>query len=407
MPVYEYTAISAQGRKSKGTVEAENVRMARQKLRASSIFPTDIREGITQAQASKDIKRFLGSNRVKLKDLAIATRQLATLAGAGLPLVSALLALADQTEAQALKRIIIDIKERVEEGSSMAKALAAFPKAFPKLYINMVASGEASGTLDSVLENLANYLEAQIELRRKVGTALFYPILMLVFCTLVVIALVAFVVPMIVDIFTKQGATLPLPTRIMIHISNAIVYYWWLIGAVAAAAIYGAITFYRTPEGRSKVDRMLLRMPLIGTLYKKVLTARVASTLGTMLSSGIGLLAALDIVRNMVGNVHIAKSLEDARDGVREGRSLAKELSKTQIFPVMLSHMIAVGETSGKLESMLAKAGKAYENEVNAALAGLTSLIEPLMIIGLGGIVFSIVISILMPMVDLIGVVQR
>lgn len=407
MPVYEYTAISAQGRNSKGSIDAENIRAARQRLRAGGIFPTDIRESMAQATASKDIKRIFFAGRVRLKDLGLATRQLATLSGAGLPLVDALLALADQTESDALKRIIVDVKEKVEEGSSLASALAKFPKAFPKLYINMVASGETSGTLDAVLENLADYLETQIELRRKISTALFYPVLMLTLCTLVVVALFAFVVPMIVEIFQKQGAVLPLPTRIVIMISYILVHYWWAMIAVALLALYGMREYYRTPRGRSLVDRRLLRLPIIGSIYRKVLTARVAGTLGAMLSNGVGLLGALDIVRNMVGNIHVAKALEDARDGVREGRSLAKELGKAQVFPVMLSHMIAVGETSGKLESMLAKAGKAYENEVRGALAGFTALIEPLMIVGLGGVVFFIVISILMPMVNLIEVIQR
>lgn len=406
MPVYEYTAINPSGKSIKGSVDADSVRTARQKLRAQGIFPTDIREG-SEAAKPRDVKRYLVSNRVSMKDLSVATRQLATLSAAGLPLVSSLQALADQTDARALKRAIIDIRENVEQGSSLAKALSNYPKAFPRLYVNMIASGEASGTLDTVLENLADYLEASLELRRKVVSALFYPILMLVFCTLVVVALFTMVVPSIVEIFQKQGAVLPLPTRIMIWISDLLVEKWFLIALAIFSAVYLVIWYYKQDTGRSVIDRLLLRLPLYGTLSRKIISSRVASTLGTLLSSGVGLLSALEIVRNMVSNVHVAKALEDAREGVREGRSLAKELSKSGLFPNMLCHMIAVGETSGKLEGMLGKAGKAYENEVNATLAGLTTLIEPLMIIVLGGIVFSIVISILLPMVDLINVVQR
>lgn len=408
MPVYEYSAINPQGKTVKGSVDADNIRAARQRLRAQGIFPTDMKEGAELAKnKSRDIKLYFQSNRVSLKDLSVVTRQLSTLVGAGLPLVSALSALSEQIDSVALKRIIINVREDVEEGSSLAKSLGNFPKAFPRLYVNMVASGEASGTLDAVLENMADYLEAQLELRRKVSSALFYPILMLCFCVLVIAALLIFVVPSIVEIFNKQGAVLPLPTRILIGISNFFVHFWWAMLLMIFAGIFALKKYYDTPPGRAKIDKVFLKLPLYGGLYRKVTTARVAGTLGTLLSSGVGLLVALDIVRNIVNNVHVARAIEDARDGVREGRSLAKELSKSGLFPNMLSHMIAVGETSGRLEGMLEKSGKAYENEVNATLSGLTSLIEPLMIIGLGGVVFAIVISILMPMVDLINVIQK
>lgn len=408
MPVYEYTAINPQGRNVKGSIESDTLRTARQKLRGQGIFPTDIKEAIEANKSkTKDIRKLFTSNRVSLNDLTIATRQLATLVGAGLPLVSALTALADQTDTPTLKRIVIDVKEKVEEGSALAKSLGAYPRSFPKLYINMVASGEASGTLDTVLENLADYLEAQLELRREIIAALFYPILMLCFCTLVVIGLVTFVVPRIVEIFIKQGAVLPLPTRVLIAISHFLVHYWWLIIAFIALAIYTIKRFYNQPHGRARIDALFLKLPIAGAIYKKIITARVSRTLGTLLGSGVGLLVALDIVKNMANNVHISGALDEAKDGVREGRSLAKELSKSKIFPNMLCHMVAVGESSGKLEGMLTKAGKSYERDVNASLAGLTSLIEPIMIMVLGGIVFAIVMSILLPMVDLINVVQK
>lgn len=408
MPVYEYSAINPTGKNVKGAIESDTMRTARQKLRGQGIFPTDIRESMAASTSkSKDIQKYFVSNRVSLRDLAIATRQLATLVAAGLPLVTALNALADQTEAITLKRIIIDIKEKVEEGTALNKAMLNFPKAFPRLYINMVASGEASGTLDTVLENLADYLESQLELRRKITSALTYPILMLIFCVLVVIALVTFVVPKIVAIFSKQGTTLPLPTRILIFFSDFLVNYWYVGILLIITIIWGLRLYYREPSGRSRFDALFLRLPIAGSIYRKIITARVARTLGTLLSSGVNLLAALEIVRNMTANVHVAKALDEAKDGVREGRSLAKELSKSKIFPTMLSHMIAVGESSGKLEQMLGKAGDAYERDVNAVLSGLTALIEPAMIIILGGIVFCIVIAILMPMVDLISVVQK
>lgn len=408
MPIFEYVAVDASGRERKGTLDAETERVARQKLRSLSLFPTALKEGkAVTREKSRDIKRYFIASRVSVKDLSVATRQLATLVGAGLPLVSALQGLAEQTESFTLKAAFVEVREKVEEGLALAKALALFPKIFPPLYINMVASGEASGTLDTVLENLADYLEAQLALRRKVSSALFYPVLMLFICTVVVLALFVYVVPKIVEIFKKQGATLPLPTRIMIGISDFIINYWYLL-ALAIVALVAAIRwYYRQPRGRNKIDRLFLQLPLFGSLYVKIGAARIARTLGTLLSSGVGLLTGIDITRNIVSNVHIVKALEEARDGVREGRSLARELGRAGIFPPMLGQMIAVGEQSGELEGMLQKAGKAYETEVDATLSGLTSMIEPLMMIGVGVVVLCIVISVLLPMADLIQVVQK
>ncbi len=406
MPIYEYAALNASGKKIKGVVDADTLRAARQKLRVQNIFPTEIKESIKAAKDNKQNVSNIFGDRVSLKDLTIATRLLATLSNAGLPLVGALSSLSEQIEHPSLKRIIVDIKERVEQGSSLAKALAIYPKVFPRLYVNMVTSGEASGTLDTILDNLAEYYEAQMELKRKISGALFYPILMFGFCVLIVIGLVTFVVPNIVEIFVKQKITLPLPTQIVIAVSNAITGYWWAILLTIFLAIVTTKYYYGQPKGRAWFDHRLLKAPLFGDIYRKIATARVASTLGTLLNGGVELLTALDIVKNIVGNTHMKKALEDARDGVREGRNLGKELSKSGYFPNLLSQMVSIGEKSGKLESMLSKAGKAFTSEVNASIAGLTSLIEPLMMIVLGGIVFAIVISILMPMMQLMQAVK-
>lgn len=408
MPAYEYTALDTRGRQVKGTIDADSVRSARQRLRSQGIFPTELREGAaTPADRTRDVKLYFQSNRVSLKDLAVATRQLGTLVGAGLPLVEALAALSEQTENITLKRIVVDVREDVEQGSAFATSLGKFPRAFPRLYVNMVAAGEASGTLDAVLANLADYLESQLALRRQINSALMYPALMLVICTAVIIGMFVFVIPRIVDIFQKQGAVLPLPTQAMIAISNFMIGYWWLIALVIIGAGVGIKAYHRDPNGRSQIDRLLLKLPIFGPIYTKIATARTARTLSTLLSSGVNLLIGLDIARNIVNNVHVAKAIEDARDGVREGRSLAKELSKSGIFPTMLGQMIAVGERSGELEAMLGKASVSYENEVDATLSGLTSLLEPLLMIVVGAIVLVIVISVLLPMVDLISVVQQ
>lgn len=405
MPVFEYNGISTTGKKLKGNIDAENIRTARQKLKSQGIYVTDIQEGLESNVSKKGDINFL-KNKVSLKDLSIITSQLTTLIVAGLPLVNALQALAEQTESRNLKRILTDVRESVEEGNAFHKSLANFPKAFPKLYVNMIESGEASGKLDSILDNLSKYLEGQLALRRQVTSSLFYPTLMFAFCTLVVIGLLAFVVPSIVEIFEKQGGTLPLPTRIVVGISDIIIGYWWMFIVVIAGIFIGFKKYTHTEKGKYNFDLFLIKMPLIGKLYTKVATARIASTIGTLFSGGVQLLSCLDIAKNIVNNVHFRASLEQARDGVEKGKSLSSELSKSGLFPPLLSHMIAVGEKSGQLEQMLSRAAKSYEDEVKSTLSALTSLIEPLMIIGLGGIVFSIVISILMPMVGMIDLIQ-
>lgn len=407
MPIFEYTALNSTGKQSKGTIDADSVRSARQKLRSQGIFPTEVKEGKEVLPKSKDVKRFFNSDRVSSKNLAVATRQLATLVGAGIPLVEALHVLSEQTENIVLKRLVIDVREKVEEGSSLAKAMAGFPKAFPRLYVNMVTSGEASGTLDTVLENLADYLESANELKRKITSALFYPALMILFCITIVIALLAYVVPTIVEIFQKQGATLPLPTKVLIAISDLLRGYWYVMIGLIFLGIYLFRWYYRQPAGRAKIDSLRFKIPLYGNLYTKICTARVSRTLGTLLTSGVGLLTALDIIKNIIPNVHVTKAIEDARDGVREGRGLARELSKSGIFPSMLSHMISIGERSGRMEPMLVRSATAFENEVTASISGLTSLIEPIMIILLGGIVLAIVAAVLMPMVSLTQIMQQ
>jgi len=407
VPVFEYIAIDASGKQKKGSLDAENSRSARQKLRTQGVFPTEIKEGTEVAtKKNRDILAYFKPTKLALKDLASSTRQLATLIGAGLPLVGALNALSEQSESGVLKRILIEVKEDVEGGLSLARALGNFPQSFPKLYINMIASGEASGTLDTVLANLADYLESQLELRRKVMSAMLYPVLMLVICTLVVVALLVFMVPRIVEMFERQGATLPLPTLIMIGISDFFINYWYLIVVLIIGIIYATKWYYKQEAGRYKLDGLFLKIPVYGAVFTKITTARATRTLSALLSSGVGLLASLEITRNIVTNVHFEQALREAQNGVREGRSLARELSKSGVFPQMLCHMIAVGESSGELEAMLSRAGKSYESEVNATLSGLTSILEPLLMVVVGFIVLCILVAALLPMAELINIVQ-
>lgn len=410
MPTFEYKALNSKGKEVKGSIESESARVARHKLKTQGIFTTEIREAkqaAAQTRATRDVAKLFAPKSVGAKTLAIGTRQLATLLVAGVPLVDSLQSLGEQTDSPVLRRITFDLKEKVEEGSSLAKALAAYPKTFPKIYINMVASGEASGTLDTVFENLADYLEANLDLRRKITGALTYPSLMLAFCTLVVVGLLTFVVPTIVEIFTKNNAVLPLPTRIMIGVSDTIIHGWYLILIAIFLMITGFIKYYRSQKGRAKIDLLLIKLPIFSPIYQKIYTARISLTLGALLQGGVGLLTALEIVRNTMSNVHIIKALDEAKEGVREGKSLSRELSRSGLFPNMFPQMTAVGEKSGRLESMLEKAGKFYEKEVSTSLASLTSLIEPMMIIGVGMVVLVIVASILLPMTSLMDAIQR
>ncbi len=409
MPVFEYLGLDSGGKKVKGNVDADNARVARQKLQGQKIYVTDLQESLEKAasaKASTDILKYFQTTRISTKELVVITRQLATLLNAGLPLVTALQAVSEQCDTTTARRTFINLKERVEEGSTFANALAQFPRSFPRLFINMIHSGEASGTLDGVLLNLADYLEKQLALKQKVRAALTYPLLMLSFSGLVVLGLFIFVIPKVVDMFKQQGLELPLPTQIMIGISSLLLNYGWLLPVMAVFAVMGLNYYYKTPNGRSKIDQLLLRLPIFGPIYIKVTTARTALTMSALLGSGVQLLSALEISRRMVGNVHFEKALDSAREGVQEGRSLARELKESGLYPSMLCQMIAVGEKSGSLEEMLDKAGKAYEGDVNATLGTLTTVLEPLLMIFVGMIVFCIVIAILLPMADLVDKIK-
>lgn len=407
MPVYVYTAIKSDGKKTTGSINSDNERTARQALRNQNLFPTDIKESTAAAQQkSKDVTKYFQSEHLSLPELSATTRQLSTLLTAGMPVISAIEALTEQSESHVMKRVFVGIKESVEEGLSFSKALGKFPKSFPSIYINMVASGEASGTLDSVLMRLADYFESQLALRSKARSALIYPVLMLIICSLVIMLLFVFVVPNIVEIFIKQGATLPLPTQIMITISNFLINYWWLVGVMGVLTPLGILRYYRTPDGRSRIDQLLLKLPLFGPIYIKTSIARITQTLGAMLESGVPILQALDIAKKITNNVHLVAALEKTRDGVQEGHSLAAELRSTEMFPPVICHMISVGEKSGALEEMLTRAGVAYETDVKNSVESLTSLLNPLLMLVVGLVVLGIVFSILLPMADLINVVQ-
>jgi general secretion pathway protein F len=397
MPVYSYAGLSPEGKNVTGVVDADSPRAARLKLRRSGVFPTSVTESRDEAapRASKSLQRLF--ERVSPQELAVLTRQLSTLISAGLPLVECLSALIDQVDSERTKSVLTQIRERVNEGSSLADALADHPKVFSELYANMVRAGEASGALDVVLLRLADYTESSATLRSKLRSALTYPAIMVVFGGGILFFLLSYVVPKITKLFQDSKQVLPLPTRMLMAVSQALATWWPLLAGVVVVAGFALRSYARTPHGRQRIDHWRLRAPVFGKLAQKIAVARFSRTLSTLLRSGIGLLPSLDIVKNVVDNRVLYDATEAARDAIREGQSIAPPLKKSGIFPPLMIHMIAVGERSGQLEEMLFKTAEAYEADVDTTIATLTTLLQPVITVTMGAVVLFIVLSILLP----------
>jgi general secretion pathway protein F len=334
------------------------------------------------------------------------TRQLATLVRAGVPLVESVAALTEQVEKEELKRTLTSVRETLNEGTSFAKSLEAHPRIFPALYINMVAAGEASGTLEAVLERLADFMEGQARLKGKVTAALAYPVLMMFIGFIMVGVLMVAVVPKVTSIFDNLGHALPWYTRLLIVVSNVVAGYWWLIIGVAVASVTIFRRWRATPEGKLKWDAFRLVVPIFGRLQLLVSVARFARTLSTLLSSGVQLLQAMEIGRHVLENAKLEAVISEAIGSIRGGESIAEPLKRARVFPPMVTHMIAVGEKTGQLEAMLENVSRAYEADVETRVVALTSLLEPLMIVLLGGVVGFIAMAILMPLIQMNELVQ-
>ena len=407
MAVFEYKGVTASGKSVGGIIDAESPRLARQKLRTDGIFPTEVvEEKGLKARWSQDISLKGLFQRIGHQDVSVMTRQLATLLKAGLPLVSSLNALAEQVDNPRLKKTITQIRERVNEGSSLAAALEEFPKVFPNLYVSMVGAGEASGALELVLFRLAEYLESQVRIRNRIRAALIYPAVMTVVGFGVLAVLFTFVVPKFVAIFEELQQTLPLPTVILIGISDFARSYWYLILLLTAASFYLLARYRETPRGREHYDRLLLRIPVFGRLIMLGIVIRFTRTLSTLLSSGVPLLKAMDILTAVVNHSVFGKAISSARESVTEGASLSQPLKQSGIFPPIVIHMIASGEQSGALEEMLAKVAEIYEEEADTLASTLMSLLEPVLILGMAVIVAFIVISILLPLLEMNQIVR-
>jgi general secretion pathway protein F len=410
MPVFEYTGLTEAGKNVRGIRDAESSKVLRQILRKDGVYLTEARaaeagavvgEQKTGLSREVDVGAMLGFTGVSAQDLAIATRQLATLIAAGIPLVDALSALVDQVEQPRLKRIMGAIKQKVNEGSSLADALNEHPKVFSNLYVNMIRAGESSGALDVVLVRLADFTESQSLLRNKIIGAMLYPAIMLVVGMAIVGILFVVVIPKVTKVFEDMNVALPWTTRILIAVSAFARDYWYVLLAALPLLVFGARRWVKSPRGRARWDRLKLRAPVFGELTRMLALSRFAKTLATLLASGVPLLTAMDIVKNVVSNTLLADVIEHARDSIREGESIAAPLKRSGQFPPLVYHMIAIGERSGQLEEMLQNVAKSYEAQVEMRIGALTSLLEPVMIVAMGGGVAFIVFSILMPIMQL------
>jgi len=403
MPVYEYSALNKSGKTIKGIIDADSQTAARNKIRQAGNYPVEIQE---TSPVSKRIRGrrpvpFRLVQRVRQQEVSVATRQLATLLGAGIPLVSALNGLIEQTANQTFKKIIAQLKDSVNEGNSFTSALTEHPRLFSRIYVNMVKSGEASGSLDVVLEQLAEFGEAQQNLRSRIRAALLYPAFMTVVGIVVLFLLITFIVPSITKVFEDTQQALPLPTTILINLSGILADYWWALIILIIGVVVLLRYAVQQPYGRKIWDRLKLTLPLFGDLNTKIASARFGRTLGSLLQSGVPLVSALHIVKNIFNNVHLTKVIEDATEELEKGRSLSNVLKKSRWFLPMVVQMIAVGEQSGALEKMLNKVADSYEREVETKVMALTSMIEPVMILVMGLLVSFIVVSILLPIFEM------
>lgn len=400
MPVYEYSALDAQGKTTRGVVDADGPPTARQKLRAAGVFPVALKE-VEIASKAPSPSISWGFKRVKPSEVAAMTRQLATLTGAGFPLVAAIESLIPQTPSHTFKTRMTRIKDAIVEGNSFAGALSLYPDLFPPVYLSMVQAGESSGTLEIVLERLADIAEKQEALRNRIRSALAYPVLMTMVGIMVLFFLLVYIVPGITKIFSEMNQTLPGPTRALILISNMSQTYWW---AGIMAILSGLLVFRglsRNDKGRRFLDRFLLAVPGIGLLNQKLITARVTRTLGSLLENGVTLISALNIVKNIAGNRLYFDAIEEAASNVGKGQGLSEALSVSGVFPPLALQMIQVGEQSGELETMLGRITTVFEQEVESRVLSMTAMLEPIMILVMGAMVGFVVLSICLPILEM------
>jgi type IV pilus assembly protein PilC len=402
MPAFIWKGTLSNGEIQKGEVEARDEQAVRRLLRQQRISPSKIKA------KPKDLFENIGflQKKVSPKEIVVFTRQLSTMIDAGLPLVQGLEVLASQQKNKTFKKVLQDTKSDIESGSTFADALKKHPKQFDRLFCNMVAAGETGGILDDVLKRLADYMEKALRLKRKVKGALTYPIIVLSISALVIGVILIFVIPVFEQMFANFGSALPVPTQMVVNLSNFIKSYFLLIIGVLVVMVFLFKKYYNTEKGRRVVDRLILRFPAFGPLLKKVAVAKLTRTLGTLINSGVPILETLNVAAGTAGNKIVEEAIYNVRSSISEGGTIAQPLGESGIFPAMVVQMISVGETTGALDQMLNKIADFYDEEVETAVDALTSMIEPFMIVFLGGTVGSIIIAMYLPIFKMAGVVS-
>ncbi len=403
--MYAYKAQDEKGKLRNGKVSAASAEAAVRELKGKGLKPLTLEE--TDAKGMSAEVRIPGiTDRVSAKEVAVFSRQFATMISSGLSLLRSLAILAEQTENTALAEVILEVKSDVERGESLSRSLEKHPKVFSEIYVSMVKAGETGGLLDDSLMRLADTLEAQVALKNKIRSAMMYPVAVGVLVVLIVGAMLMFVVPMFEDLYADLGGTLPVPTRILLALSAALQSYWWVFLAAGIGGFFAFKAWVKTESGRFTWDNIKLRMPIFGKLVHKSALARFSHTMSSLIRTGVPILQAMEIVADTSGNAVVAEAVMASRASVSEGESIAKPMAERTVFPPMVVQMIAVGEETGALDTMLEKIGDFYNDEVQTMVEGLTSLIEPLLIVVLGGVVGGMLISLYLPMFNIINLIQ-
>jgi type IV pilus assembly protein PilC len=399
---FAYKVRDRSGNLISGTLVADNEMLVLQRLREQGYTPLEV--GKEKKGLALEIN--ITKKKVKLKEIAIFSRQFATMINSGLPILRALAILAEQTSNKTLTETLVASRNDVEQGASLSQALAKHPKVFNDLYISMVKSGETGGSLDDTLLRLAAMLEREVHLRGKIKSAMTYPVAVVGLVSLIMAAMLLFVVPQFQTIYGQLGGTLPLPTRMLLMVSNVFKNWWYIVLLMIIVARFALKRYKKTEHGREVVDAIKLRIPVFGNLFHKTALSRFSSTLAMLLKSGVPILQAMDIVIDTVNNRIMGKAVEEVQESVRQGESIAKPLAKSPVFPSMVVQMIAVGEETGQVDTMLEKVAQFYDQEVEATVDSLTSLIEPILIAFIGGCVGAAVIALYMPMFQVINLIK-
>ena len=400
---FAYRVRDRQGKLVSGTLTGDSEQLVLGRLREMGYTPLSVTE---RKQSGLKREFSLRPGHVKLKDLSVFSRQFATMVNSGLPILKALNILSEQTESKELSKVVTEVRLDVERGSALSVAMSKHPKAFNNLYVSMVRAGETGGVLDSVLLRLADNIEREVELRQRVKSAMTYPVVVLMLVTMILVAMLLFVVPQFKDIYAQLGGTLPLPTKILLAVSDAVRHFWYIVIGSVVVFVVVFRRWKKTPAGRAVVDAFKLRVPVFGPLFHKQALSRFASTLSVLLRSGVPILQSLDIVSETVNNVVISRAVKDVEESVKEGESMAGPLEKHAVFPPMVVQILGVGEETGAVDTMLEKVAQFYDNEVKATVDALTSLIEPVMIALIGGAVGAAVIALYMPMFNIINLIK-